>query len=242
MAASPLSTGESIVTSSSAGLLSRLWQSSLGKKYVMAVTGLGLYGFVIIHLLGNLQVFIPGAAINEYAHALKANPVILWGARLGLLTIVTLHIVAALQLAAANKKARPTGYAVGKPVASTLAQRTILISGLVILSFILFHLAHFTIGLVNSDFLTYRDITGNHDVKRMMIEGLSNPIAAVFYIVAMGLLMLHLSHGVSSIFQSLGLRSKKTFAVFDKLAKVSGLLLFLGNTAIVLAILFRVIQ
>jgi succinate dehydrogenase / fumarate reductase, cytochrome b subunit len=233
---------ESIATSSSAGLLLRLWRSSLGKKYVMAVTGLGLYGFVVIHLLGNLQVFIPGNAINDYAHALKANPAILWGARLGLLTMVTLHIVAALQLAAANKKARPVNYAVGKPVASTLAQRTILISGLVILSFILFHLAHFTIGLVNSDFLQYTDAVGNHDVKRMMIEGLSNPIAALFYIVAMGLLMLHLSHGVSSIFQSLGLRSKKTVAVFDKLAKASGLLLFLGNTAIVLAILFGVIR
>ena len=233
---------ESIATSSSAGLLSRLWRSSLGKKYVMAVTGLGLYGFVIIHLLGNLQVFIPGNAINEYAHTLKANPAILWGARLSLLTIVTLHIVAALQLAAANKKARPVDYAVGKPVASTLAQRTILISGLVILSFILFHLSHFTIGLVNSDFLNYRDVAGLHDVKRMMIVGLSNPIAALFYIVAMGLLMLHLSHGVSSLFQSLGLRSKKTVAVFDRLAKASGLLLFLGNTAIVLAILFKVIS
>jgi succinate dehydrogenase / fumarate reductase, cytochrome b subunit len=232
---------DSIATTSSAGLLSRLWQSSLGKKYVMAITGLGMYGFVIIHLLGNLQVFIPGNAINEYAHALKANPVILWGARLGLLTIVTLHIVAALQLAAANKKARPVNYAVGTPVASTLAQRTILISGLVILSFILFHLAHFTLGWVNSEFLTYES-GGIHDVKLMMINGLSNPIAAIFYIVAMGLLMLHLSHGVSSIFQSLGLRSKKTFAVFDKLAKLSGLLLFLGNTGIVLAILFKLIN
>ncbi len=232
---------ESITTSSSTGLLLKLWRSSLGKKYVMAVTGLGMYGFVIIHLLGNLQVFIPGTAINEYAHTLKSNPVILWGARLGLLTIVTLHIVAALQLAAANKKARPVGYAVGKPVASTLAQRTILISGLVILSFILFHLAHFTLGWVNADFLTY-ELGGIHDVKRMMIEGLSNPIAALFYLVAMGLLMLHLSHGVSSLFQSLGLRSKKTVAIFDKLAKASGLLLFLGNTAIVLAILFGVIR
>ena len=232
---------ESIATSSSAGLWLRLWRSSLGKKYVMAVTGLGLYVFVIVHLLGNLQIFIPGNAINVYAHALKANPVILWGARLGLLTIVTLHIVAALQLTVANKKARPVGYAVGKPVASTFAQRTILISGLVILSFILFHLAHFTLGWVNPAYLTY-EANGIHDVRQMMIAGFSNPIAALFYIVSMGLLMLHLSHGVSSLFQSLGLRSKKTVAVFDKLAKASGLLLFLGNTAIVLAILFKVIR
>ncbi|NOT59782.1 MAG: succinate dehydrogenase cytochrome b subunit [Acidobacteria bacterium] len=241
MAASISSSGDSLATASSAGLLLRLWQSSLGKKYVMAVTGLGLYGFVVIHLLGNLQIFAGETAINEYAHALKANPVILWGARFGLLTIVTLHIVAALQLAAANKKARPMDYAVGKPVASTLAQRTILVSGLVILSFIIFHLAHFTLGWVNPELLTY-EAGGIHDVRRMMIEGLSNPIAALFYIISMGLLMLHLSHGVSSLFQSLGLRSKKTVAVFDKLAKASGLLLFLGNTAIVLAVLFGLIR
>jgi succinate dehydrogenase / fumarate reductase cytochrome b subunit len=233
---------ESIATASPAGLLLRLWQSSLGKKYVMAITGLGLYGFVVIHLLGNLQIFAGETAINEYARTLKANPVILWGARLGLLTIVTLHIVAALQLAAANKKARPVGYVIGGPVASTFAQRTILISGLVILSFVIFHLAHFTLGWVNPEFLTYRDGFGNHDVRQMMIVGFSNPVAALFYIISMGLLMLHLSHGVSSLFQSLGLRSKKTVAVFDKLAKASGLLLFLGNTAIVLAVLFGLIR
>ena len=230
------------MSASSAGLLLRIWQSSLGKKYVMAVTGLGLYGFVIIHLLGNLQVFLGETQINVYAHALKANPVILWGARFGLLTIVTLHITAALQLVVANRKARPQGYAVGKPVASTFAQRTILVSGLVILAFILFHLSHFTIGLVNADYLSYRDINGDHDVRRMMIEGLSNPLIAIFYIVSMGLLMLHLSHGVSSTFQSLGLRSKKTFGLFDKLAKLSGLLLFVGNSAIVLAILLKLIS
>ena len=234
------SSAESISSTSSAGR--RLWQSSLGKKYVMAVTGLGLYGFVVIHLLGNLQVFLGEAAINEYAHALKSNAAILWGARLGLLTIVALHITAALQLAAANRRARPIGYEINKPVGSTFAQRTILVSGLVLLSFILFHLSHFTIGIVNSDYLTYRDAAGHHDVRRMMIEGFSNPIAAIFYVVAMGLLMLHLSHGISSLFQSLGLRSKKTVAAFDKLAKASGLLLFLGNTAIVLAILFKVIN
>ncbi len=228
---------------SSAGLLLRLWQSSLGKKYVMALTGLGLYAFVIIHLLGNLQVFVGPTQINDYAHALKASPPILWGARLSLLIIVVLHITAAIQLTLANRKARPAGYAIGKPVASTFAQRTIFISGLVLLAFILFHLAHFTLGFVDPQYLEFRDpITGHHDVRRMMIEGFSNPLVAVFYIVSMALLLLHLSHGVSSTFQSLGLRSKQTFGFFDKLAKVSGLLLFLGNSAIVLAIMLKVIR
>lgn len=230
------------LSATSAGMLTRLWHSSLGKKYVMAVTGLGLYVFVIIHLLGNLQVFAGPTQINGYAHTLKASPPILWGARLGLLAIVTLHITAAIQLTLANRKARPAGYAVGKPVASTFAQRTVFASGLFLLAFILFHLAHFTLGWVNPQYLEFRDpLTGHHDVRRMMIEGFSNPLVAVFYIISVGLLLLHLSHGVSSTFQSLGLRSKKTFGFFDKLAKVSGLLLFLGNTAIVLAILLKVI-
>ncbi|MBI1760094.1 MAG: succinate dehydrogenase cytochrome b subunit [Acidobacteria bacterium] len=220
----------------------RLWQSSLGKKYVMALTGLGLYLFVIIHLLGNLQVFAGPTKINEYAHTLKAAPPVLWGARSGLLTLVWLHIIAAIQLALANRKARPQTYAVGKPVASTFAQRTMVVSGLLLLAFILFHLSHFTLGWINPQYLEFHDpITGYHDVRRMMIEGFSNPLVAVFYIVSMGLLLLHLSHGVSSTFQSLGLRSKKTFGFFDKLAKVSGLLLFLGNSAVVVAILLRLI-
>ncbi|MFZ4985364.1 MAG: succinate dehydrogenase cytochrome b subunit [Blastocatellia bacterium] len=227
---------------SSAGLLLQLWHSSLGKKYVMAVTGLGLYLFVIIHMIGNLQIFLGPEALNGYAALLKSNPGVLWGARLGLLGIVSLHIISALQLTSINRKARPVGYATGKPVASTFAQRTIVISGLIILSFVLFHLAHYTLGLVDPGLLELHDDLGRHDVYRMVVTGFSNPLVSVFYIVAMGLLLLHLSHGVSSLFQSLGIRSKKTFGLFDKLAKASALLLFAGNSAIVIAVLAGLIK
>jgi succinate dehydrogenase / fumarate reductase cytochrome b subunit len=209
----------------------------------MAITGLGLYGFVIIHLLGNLQIFLGPTRINAYAYALKSTPPLLWGGRIVLFVLFVLHIAAAWQLTRGNWKARPQGYAVGKPVASTFAQRTIVVSGLVILVFVLFHLAHFTLGWVNSQYLQYQDpITLHHDVRRMMIEGFSNPLVVLFYVVAMGLLMLHLSHGVNSTFQSLGLRSKKTYDFFKKLAQVSALLIFLGNCAIPLAILFGFIR
>lgn len=233
---------QSLQKRSSAGLLLQLWQSSLGKKYVMAVTGLGLFLFVIIHMLGNLQIFLGPEKLNSYAALLKSNPGVLWGARIGLLTIVALHITSAIQLARINKQARPVGYATGKPVASTFAQRSILVSGLVILAFILFHLAHYTLGLVDPSWLGLHDEQGRHDVYRMVVLGFSNPVVSLFYIVAMGLLLLHLSHGVSSLFQSLGLRSKKTFGLFDKLAKGSALILFLGNSAIVAAILAGLIK
>jgi len=233
---------ESLRRISTAGLLLQLWQSSIGKKYVMAITGLGLFGFVVIHMLGNLQIYLGPEHINAYAKTLKATPAILWGARIGLLTIVVLHIVSALQLARLNRQARPVAYANKKPVASTFANRTILISGLIILAFIVFHLAHYTLGLVDPSLLRLEDAQGRHDVYRMMILGFSNPAISIFYIVSMGLLLLHLSHGVSSLFQSLGLRSKKTVGVFDKLAKGAALILFLGNCSIPLAILAGVIN
>ncbi|HKE02904.1 MAG TPA: succinate dehydrogenase cytochrome b subunit [Blastocatellia bacterium] len=220
------------------GSLRRLWRSSLGKKYVMAITGLGLWVFVIIHMLGNLQIFLGPSKINAYAALLKATPALLWPARAGLLFIATLHVLTASQLVFANRRARPIGYEFKKPVASTFADRTMWISGLIIFAFILFHLAHFTFGWVNRQFLRLEDPEGRHDVYQMMVAGFSNPLVSTFYIISMGLLLLHLSHGVSSLFQSLGLRSKKTFGFFDKLAKISALALFIGNSMIPLAILF----
>ncbi|HKQ79735.1 MAG TPA: succinate dehydrogenase cytochrome b subunit [Blastocatellia bacterium] len=227
---------------SPASALARLWRSSLGKKYVMAVTGFGLWVFVIIHMLGNLQIFLGPEKINAYAALLKATPALLWSARIGLLFIATLHILAAAQLVIANRRARPSAYEFKKPVASTLANRTMFISGLIVFAFILFHLAHFTVGWINPQFLRLEDAEGRHDVYRMMVTGFSNPMVSIFYVISMGLLLLHLSHGVSSLFQSLGLRSKKTFGFFDKLAKISALALFIGNSLIPLAVLFRFVR
>jgi succinate dehydrogenase / fumarate reductase cytochrome b subunit len=235
---------ESVRRVSTAGLLLRLWQSSIGKKYVMAITGLGLFVFVIVHMLGNLQIYTGPEHLNAYARALKTTPALLWGARIGLLIITVLHVTAAVQLARANRRARPVGYVKAKPVASTLAQRTMVISGLILLAFIIFHLAHFTLGWINPQFLELHDPVdlSRHDVYRMMIMGFSNPYVSIFYIVSMGLLLLHLSHGVSSLFQSLGLRSKKAFVWLDKLAKGAALVLFLGNASIPVAILAGLIK
>jgi succinate dehydrogenase / fumarate reductase cytochrome b subunit len=227
---------------SPASALARLWRSSLGKKYVMAITGFGLWVFVIAHMLGNLQIFLGPEKINAYAALLKATPALLWSARIGLLFIAILHVVAATQLVLANRRARPVRYGFKKVVASTFANRTMWISGLIIFAFTLFHLAHFTFGWVNPQFLRLEDAAGRHDVYRMMVAGFSNPAVSIFYIISMGLLLSHLSHGVSSLFQSLGLRSKKTFGFFDKLAKITALALFIGNSLIPLAIIFRFVR
>jgi succinate dehydrogenase / fumarate reductase, cytochrome b subunit len=222
--------------------LLRLWHSSIGKKYVMAITGLGLFGFVIAHMAGNLLIFLGANQINAYAFSLKSTPLVLWSFRLGLMAIFIFHIIAAIQLAAANRRARPIANKKYQVVASSFASRTILISGLIILAFVIFHLSHFTFGFVNPEYLKFTDVMGKHDVYRMMVEGFLNPLVSIFYIFSMGLLLLHLSHGVSSLFQSLGLRSKRSFRFFDSFARISALLIFLGNCSIPLAILLRWIR
>ena len=222
-------------------LFSRAYNSSLGKKYVMAITGLLLFLFVIVHMAGNLQVYLGPESMNAYAALLQSKPGLLWTARVGLFVIAVLHIVSALQLAAENRAARPQTYAEGKPIAS-LASRTILVSGLIVFAFIVYHLMHFTLGVTNPDFVDLHDPLGRHDVYTMVVEGFRNPYVSVFYILSMGLLCLHLSHGVSSLFQSLGIRRKTTVASFNRFAQVSAILIFIGNCSIPIAILAGLVR
>lgn len=226
----------------SSGVLARLWRSSLGKKYVMALTGMILFGFVIGHMLGNLQVFAGPTQINEYANALKSNLPLLWGVRLMLLISVALHIVAGVQLAIANRRARPERYGKFKILDSTIANRTLIISGLVILAFVIFHLAHFTAGVVDPAYMTLRDAAGRHDVRSMMIKGFQNPFVSVFYVISVGLLCLHLSHGVASAFQSMGARNKKTERSFKRASQIVAILLFAGFASIPVAVLAGLVK
>jgi len=222
-------------------LFSRVYRSSLGKKYIMAITGFLLFLFVIVHMLGNLQVYLGQEPMNAYAALLKSKPALLWTARAGLFILAVLHIVSALQLAAENRSARPRTYAEGKPIA-TLASRTILVSGLIIFAFIVYHLMHFTFGITNPEFLELHDSLGRHDVYTMVIEGFRSPWVSAFYLISMGLLTLHLSHGVSSLFQSLGIRRKSTVAGFNRFARFAALLIFIGNCSIPIAILAGVVK
>jgi succinate dehydrogenase / fumarate reductase, cytochrome b subunit len=222
--------------------VTRFFKSSLGKKYVMALTGFALFAFVIAHMAGNLQIFLGADSINAYAAFLKARPALLWSARAGLLVVAILHITAAIQLVRINRRARPIGYNDNKVVASSLAQRTIFMSGLIILAFIIYHLLHFTFGATNPDYLGYHDSLGRHDVYRMMIAGFSNVWVSLFYVIAMGLLCLHLSHGVSSMFQSLGLRRRAITRSINLFARTMALVIFIGNVAIVVAVLTGLVK
>ncbi len=226
-------------------LLQRIWGSSLGKKYVMALTGVALFLFVIGHLVGNLQVFGPPEAINTYAHFLQSKPGLVWGARLGLLATVGLHIAAALTLAAANKAARPVQYAKGDGYAASVRSRYMVVTGLVILAFVIYHLLHFTARMpgINGygDFTQLKTelkgIGTVPDVYAMMILGFKVWWVSAFYLVAQGLLFLHLGHGLSSMFQSLGLRNHVWWPRITTFAQVASILIFLGYASIPLAVL-----
>ncbi|MEW6306633.1 MAG: succinate dehydrogenase cytochrome b subunit [Verrucomicrobiota bacterium] len=235
-------------------ILDRLFKSSLGKKLIMAVTGVALFGFVVGHLLGNLQVFLgdEGEAINRYGHFLKSTPELLWGARIGLLVMVALHIWSAIKLSAENKAARPVEYAGSPtPVVATYASRTMLMSGLIIAAFVIYHLLHYTVlvkgvNLTGKDFheffTTLRDGTRCHDVYRMMVTGFKQPAVSVFYIIAMGLLCLHLSHGLAAMFSSLGWKSKAWEAVINKFARIASGAIFIGYISIPIAILLGIVK
>ena len=211
--------------------------SSLGRKYLMAISGGLLFLFVIVHMLGNLQVFLGPESLNTYGAFLKSKPGVLWSFRFILLLIVVFHIFTGIQLTLQNRRARPVPYANSKPPYASLASRTLLISGLIIFSFVAYHLMHFTLGVTNPEYLHLEDSKGRHDVYRMTIEGFSHPVVSFFYILSMGLLCLHLSHGVSSAFQSLGLKNKRMEIWIDRLSKVAAIVVFLGNSSMPLAVL-----
>ncbi|HEY0550755.1 MAG TPA: succinate dehydrogenase cytochrome b subunit [Verrucomicrobiae bacterium] len=223
-------------------LFSRIWNSSLGKKYIMAITGCALFAFVVGHLIGNLQIFLGPEAINRYGHFLQSNLELIWPARIGLLVMVILHIVSAVRLTAENRAARGQSYVAYKPVGSTYASRTMMMSGLIVAAFIIYHLLHFTvqtreINFTGRNFHELLDAKGRHDVFAMMVLGFQHPLVSLFYIVAMALLCLHLSHGVSSMFQSMGWKKNYYKAALDKGARLIAILIFAGYVFIPVAIL-----
>lgn len=220
----------------------RLFTSSLGKKFLMAITGVGLFVFVIGHLVGNLQIFLGPESINRYGHFLQTTPEILWPARIGLLAFVILHIWTSISLTLENRAARAAQYEVKELVAASLASRTMIWSGLIIVAFVGFHLAHYTWLIVHPEFRDLHDTNGWHDIYRMMILGFSNGWVSGFYVLSIGLLCIHLSHGGSAMFQSLGLKTEAYAATIDCSAKIVAVAIFLGYISIPLAVLAGVVK
>lgn len=220
--------------------LSRFYASSIGKKILVALTGLVLIGFVFGHMIGNLLIFAGKDAINEYGHLLQTalHGGGVWIARIGLLTAVVIHIAATISLTKANREARQDKYGMQKAQVSSKSSHIMIWSGLTILAFIVYHLLHFTVRAGN-DYATYKTTLHGetvHDVYRMVIAGFSWAPASIFYLIAMALLCSHLSHGFSSLFQTLGISTDKSEPLFKKAGYAFAGLIFAGNAAIVLSI------
>jgi succinate dehydrogenase / fumarate reductase, cytochrome b subunit len=205
------------------------WQSSVGKKAVMAVTGLILVAYLLIHVLANLLVFSGPDRIDRYAQLLHASGTALWGARLVLLAAAVLHIVAATQLALRSRAARPQPYAGGSdPQVSTFAARTMRWGGALILLFLVYHILHFTTGTAHPDFV---ELNPHHNV----VTGFRSPLVAGVYLLAMVAVGLHLYHGIWSSGRSLGLSQPSPRPLHRRLAVVLAAFVWVGFTAIVVA-------
>lgn len=232
-------------------LFRNVFCSSLGKKYIMAVTGFFLVLFAIGHLVGNFQIFSHPDKINGYGHFLHGLGPLLWVVRIGLLGIVGLHIWAAVQLTLENRAARPVDYGFKNTIQATLASRTMRMTGFIVLAFLIYHIAHFTTGWAQAD--TFKTQLGEYvmtqdygvlgitvvkagtpvlDVHTMMVRGFQPLWVSLFYIIAVGLLSFHMLHGVESMFQSLGLRTNRWGGFLHRVAQAFCILYFVCNLAI----------
>lgn len=218
------------------------WKSSIGKKWLVALTGIVLIAYVIGHLVGNLQIFAAPAQINSYATFLHASPKLLWVIRAFLITCFVLHIVTTIKLVIENRAARPDRYTVTKRVQATWASRLMAVSGIIVLAFVIFHLLHFTSRNIDPRLHPMEDggvgvMKGEYDVHTMVIEGFRNhPLVTAFYALGLFLLCLHLSHGFSSLLQTLGVNSKKSIAPIAHAGRVLAWLIFAGYILIPVAV------
>jgi len=217
----------------------RFWEAPIGKKAVMAGTGVMLFGYVVAHLLGNLQIYSSNPEqINIYAAFLHnpSNTGLLWGARLALLAAVALHVLASIQLWNLKREARPIAYYKKADVPTSYAARTMMWSGPIIAFFVIFHIMHLTVGSVPG--LALSEISEHHpNVRANVIAGFSNPLVAGFYIVAMVLLCVHLFHGLWSMFQSLGINHPRYTPLLKKFAAIAAIAICIGNISIPISVL-----
>jgi succinate dehydrogenase / fumarate reductase, cytochrome b subunit len=212
------------------------WDSSVGKKVVMAVTGFIMVAYLITHVLANLLVFQGPVHINAYSAFLHGTGGALWAARLVLLVALVLHVVAALQLTLRRRAARPIGYQAGsEPQVATWGSRTIRWGGGFILVFLIYHILHFTLGTVHPDFI-------DGDPYHNVILGFRNPLVVIFYLLAMAAVGLHLYHGVWSGGRSLGISRPSPHPMRRRLALVLAVLVWLGFTVIPLAVYGGVVK
>ncbi len=214
-----------------------IMKSSVGRKVMMAITGASFFLFLIAHLAGNLLVFAGADALNEYAVALRQFPVLLWISRIFMISFFLMHIGIGIKLYLENKTARPMGYVKNVNLISSSASRTMILSGLVLLSFVVYHLLHFTFVITNPEFADLVDSAGRFDAYSMIILGFQNYYVSAIYIIAIIFLSLHVSHGFFSLFQTLGLTKESLLKKIQMIGNLFAAILMIGFLSIPIAVL-----
>jgi succinate dehydrogenase / fumarate reductase, cytochrome b subunit len=224
-----------VAANSSIDRAMRFYDSTLGKKAIMALSGLVLFGFVIAHMVGNLQVFLGMEVMNHYAETLHANPALLWTARSILIISVMLHIWASIQLTAIKNEARPIAYVKRGNVQSSYASRTMMWSGPIIAAFVIYHLLHLTFGSVHPNFVELH-------AYENLVNGFKVVPVSIAYIIAMLLLGMHLSHGIWSMFQTLGFSHPRYTPIIKKLSALAAWAIVAGFISIPLSVMSGLVR
>jgi len=221
--------------------LCQFWASSIGKKLIVAITGIALVGFLAGHLAGNMLIYVGEKDFNEYAEFLKhmGHGAGIWIARISLLVALILHVTATICLVRQNKASKQTNYEKKTTNVASGSSRIMIWSGLTILAFVVYHILHFTVRVDPELKKLAEDDKNPH---AMVIEGFQDPIVVIAYVIAISCLCSHLSHGVASIFQTLGLRTKKNAKLIDMGAKAYTALIWVGFLSIPISIVFGLVK
>ena len=216
--------------------------SSVGKKVLMAATGVILVLFVVVHLLGNTSIFAGPDGINAYAAKLHSLGPVVWLFRLVMLGVFLLHIWLGIRLTLENKLARPVGYQQKKNQITSYAAQIMIYSGVVLLIFVIYHLLHFTVRVTNPDISHFVDAAGRTDVYAMVVLSFQKFFISLTYVIAMIFLLLHLSHGISSMFQSSGFTNARTLPTIQTAGKWVAIALMVGYVIIPISILVGIVK
>jgi succinate dehydrogenase / fumarate reductase, cytochrome b subunit len=218
------------------------YQSSIGKKIIVGVTGVYLILFVIGHMCGNLEIYLGQDHVNAYAQFLQGLGPILWLERVILISAAVIHIVVTIQLTAENRSSRLQKYDHYNYQAAKPSSRTMIYSGLLVLCFVIYHLLQFTFMTTNPEYRHLEDHLRRHDVYRMMILGFQQPLISLFYAAAIFFLAAHLSHGFFSVTQTLGINNQKISSFVSNGGRWLSWLIFAGYVSIPVSILLGLIK
>ncbi len=216
-------------------------QATVGKKVLMAITGISIVGFVVMHLIGNLQIFIGQEALNKYAEMLQSLGALKWAFRGVIAFFFAVHIWKGFFLWLENKKARPVSYAKENTLEATLASRTMIYTGITIFLFVAYHISHFTLLDCHPEYQSLPLVDGRFDVYTMVILGFSEPLIATIYIAAISMMAFHLSHATSSFFQTLGLTNPSILKKLKLMSQAFAFIIFVGYVSMPIAVLMDII-